>query len=1016
LILCHRAALLLLLASGVAQAGSRNESAAADSVDDVAAVLRMPGTLQSRVRFDHLTSADGLSNDSVFAILQDRHGFLWFGTQAGLNRYDGYRITQYRHDPTNPKSLPGDFAVLLLEDSRGGIWTPGGRFDPETETFTSLVIPQGISAGRSLGVQAISEDHAGHIWIGVDRGQSVYRFDLETKRLTGFDIGSSLPAGQDNTVVSIYCDPAGILWLGASDGLIRFNPLSGAATHYTDRRANQEPANIRGITQDRAGNFWLAAAGDERNFFDPVRQVLTRRWAAVKRPRNDAPTSSILADRGGVLWLGTTDRLELFDPSTNAFAFLRHNAADRYSISGNEILSVLADRNGDVWVGVKGGGVNHFSPDTLRFGAWRPDPANPRGLSDENVRAIYQDRGGTVWIGTYDGGLNRFDTRTGTFAHFDHDDRNPRSLDDDRVYSIYEDRAGELWVGTARGINRLDRKTGVFTHFKRGPVDAAGSAIPTYSLMEDRRGVFWFGAGEARATLDRRTGAVTPVSEIGGLAMYEDREGNLWFASNHGLMKMDTSGKTRRIPPETPGVSTPHLPQINFIYEGAEGVMWFASETGLLRFDSKGETFKTYTAADGLPDNVVQCILSDQVGNLWLSTNSGISRFNPRDNSFTNFHENDGLQGEQFNRKACVVDSAGIMYFGGLHGFNMFDPRQIPARPREAGRVVLTELRIGGNTVPVGKDSVLRRPVWEMDALHLSPKDQDFSIEFAALNYRGQARTQYRFMLEGLEHQWTQVDSRHRSARYTGIRPGTYRFRAQASSDGKTWSRQEASIGIAVAPPWWMTPSARGAAIVVFCWLLFGAYKLRVRSLRKRELRLRRLVDQRTTELIEARNVAELAKNEAEQANRAKSAFLANMSHDLRTPLNAILGFSTLLWERTDSEEQRRDLQIINRSGQHLLTLINDVLDIAKIEAGRAALEVAPCNVKVLVQDVADMMRIRAAERHLDLVLEEFSGAPVQVCADAAKLREILINLVGNAINYTERGSVTLRFDMRPAS
>jgi signal transduction histidine kinase/DNA-binding response OmpR family regulator len=409
-----------------------------------------------------------------------------------------------------------------------------------------------------------------------------------------------------------------------------------------------------------------------------------------------------------------------------------------------------------------------------------------------------------------------------------------------------------------------------------------------------------------------------------------------------------------------------------------------------------------------LPDNVVQCILPDKAGNLWLSTANGISRFNPRDNTFLNFHESDGLQGEQFNRKACSVDGSGIMYFGGLRGFNIFDPSRIPAKPQEAGRVVLTEFRIHGKTVPVNPDSVLPKPIWELDALNLSHKDEEFSFEFAALSFRDQARTRYRFKLDDRESQWTEMDSRNRSARYTGVPPGNYRFRVQASTDGRTWSGSETSIALSIAPPWWKTPWSRGGAILALTALLFGGYKLRVRTLKERGRQLEKLVDQRTVELVEARN-------QAEQANRAKSAFLANMSHELRTPLNAILGFSNLLRENSASDDQRHDLDIINRSGEHLLTLINDVLDVAKIEAGRIVLEMSPCDLKLLVQDIADMMRVRATEKNLALVLKESEDLPRYVRTDGAKLREVLINLVGNAIKYTVRGSITLQCSAQPS-
>ena len=254
-------------------------------------------------------------------------------------------------------------------------------------------------------------------------------------------------------------------------------------------------------------------------------------------------------------------------------------------------------------------------------------------------------------------------------------------------------------------------------------------------------------------------------------------------------------------------------------------------------------------------------------------------------------------------------------------------------------------------------------------SLNLSHKDEEFSFEFAALNFSDQSRTRYRFKLDNLESQWTEVDSRNRSARYTGVPPGNYRFRVQASTDGRTWSGPETSIRMSIAPPWWMSPWSRGGAILAFTALLFGGYKLRVRTLKERGRRLEKLVAERTVELVEARN-------QAEQANRAKSAFLANMSHELRTPLNAILGFSNLLRDGSASEDQRRDLNIINRSGEHLLALINDVLDVAKIEAGRTQLEIAPCDLKILVQDVADLMRVRATEKQLALTVEASDEVP----------------------------------------
>ncbi len=495
---------------------------------------------------------------------------------------------------------------------------------------------------------------------------------------------------------------------------------------------------------------------------------------------------------------------------------------------------------------------------------------------------------------------------------------------------------------------------------------------------------------------------MTVVGNGSNLSMYEDRHANLWLDSGTGVSRMDPNGKIRQMPVSPVSVDGKREPvQINFFHEDSEGLLWIATETGLVSLDPRTERFTTYTSREGLPDNVVQCILSDRSGNLWLSTNNGLSVFDPRKNTFQNYHELDGLQGEQFNRKACYEDSSGRMYFGGLHGFNAFDPREILANPPATPAAVLTEFQIDGKAVPVRPGSLLPVPIWEMDTVKLSYKQNGLSFEFAALNYRDPIRTRYRFRLEGLETNWTEVDSFHRLARYTDLPPGSYTFDVQASNDGRTWGEKGTTLGLSIAPPWWMTPWSEGGAIAALIGLLLSFHQWRVRAVEKREHDLQILVDQRTAEV--------------RAANQAKSAFLANMSHELRTPLNAILGFSTLVRNAPDlAEAHRKDLDTVNRSGEHLLSLIDDVLDLSKIEAGRIVVASAPFDVNSLVADVAEMMRARARAKNLALIVNTTSIVPAFVRSDAAKVRQVLINLIGNAVKFTSQGSVTLKVDARP--
>jgi signal transduction histidine kinase/ligand-binding sensor domain-containing protein/CheY-like chemotaxis protein len=1017
LVLC-RQAVSFLLAAGcalpviVAQPANRNKSPAADFRGELAAALQSPGALQSRIRFEHITSADGLSNDSVLSILQDHYGYLWFGTQGGLNRYDGYQMTQYRHDPKSPNSIGGDVVQGLFEDSRGGIWTIGGpsRFDRITETFTRFAFPpDGPGLNGRGAFWAIEEDRRGFLWLGTSAKWPLYRMEPDAGRMIGHEIGGDVGPMTAIAVFAMVRDDGRILWLGTSQGLVRFDPADGSSTRFPfPPELAISSSLIRGLARDKTGNLWLAVNEDAPILFDPVSRTFSRRWPAHRMNLEDDWNGSIFAGVDGILWRGQTKGLAMFDTATGAAAFLRNDPGDSRSLSAGDVLSVAGGRDGSVWVGTKGTGVSRFSPAALRFGAWRRT-SDPGGLSDDNVRAILRDRAGVLWIGTYSGGLNRFDSHTGQFTVFRNDPQNPRSLDDDRVYSIYEDRSGTLWIGTGRGINRLDNVHGAFTHFRRTPADIPDDFSPTYSLLEDRTGKFWFGTSGSYGWLNRKTGAVMSIPHQPGVAMHEDRHGNIWLSPP---LRLDAAAGVAK--EATSRTALDQIPQVNFFHEDSAGILWLATEGGLFRFDPATGKYASYTRVNGLPDNIIQCILPDRAGNLWLSTNSGISRFNPRENSFTNYHEGDGLQSEIFNRKACFADPSGMLYFGGVHGFNAFDPQSIAAGGSPSVPVVLTGFSLNGEPGRASPGLSLSKPLSELDALNLSHRQNGFSFEFAALNYDNQAKTRYRFLLEGLESQWTDVDSRHRLARYTDLAPGTYRFRVQASTNGRNWNKQEASIGISISSPWWMTWWFRAFAILAAAGLLAGLYQLRIRDVRRQERRLQAEVNQRTAELVEARNQAVEAKDQAERANQAKSVFLAHMSHELRNPLSSILAVSSLLQEDAISDDHRQSVGAIHRSGEHLLTLINDVLDLAKIEAGKHEVSADTVDLVALTGEALDIVRAKAEEKNLALLSMHSPGIPRLVTADALKLRQVLINLLGNAVKFTDSGQVILRVSTMP--
>ena len=952
------------------------------------------------IHFEPLTRADGIPTDHVFQILEDHRGFMWFTTREALVRYDGYQHVRYTPLPLVRMRFSGAMPALLYEDRNGTLWLGTdvlSRFDPTHGTFTTVV--QLRPGPRRHGLEAITAIHdgpGGFIWTGVWSVRSSEQRNEETSEPILYQVdpiqGTSTPHPINLALTS--AKPLGIraitsdrtrVWLDTAIGLFRFDPTTGIFTAFphSHKRVERRPGTAyNALIWDHSGHLWRHTPdGLER--FDPETGVYDRFTAGEFWEMTPDPSGKIW------LWGGTTG-LKIFDPSSPPETALNTvSFTSSFGQPGQEtrMISLGVDRHGRVWVYGDGGMYRH-SPTAGTFRNYVPDPRSPDSLSGGEATGFAEDADGSMWIATQYSGLNKFDPRSGKFTRFRHDPRNGNSLISDTINTIYVDRSQSLWIGTDKGVGVFDRKSEKYTHLR-----GAKLTRPASSLYEDSTGRFWVGTGFGPLQLvDRRTGAITPTKVQGGYLTYEDRRGNLWFCFR-GLNKLDPAGNLRSFPLREPDASNPSMTEISSIYEDSSGILWLASTQGLYEFDPRSEKARLYTTADGLASTLVRCVVPGQDGSLWMSTARGISRFDPHDKRFSNFDERDGLQGHEFLQYFCYAAQGGRIYFGETNGFTAFYPQDVLVRPQLAP-VVITAFQVKGKETPV----------LGVDAVRLQHLQNDLTFEFAVLNSLNPGEIRYRFKLDGKEVDWVPVDTEHRLARYTDLPPGDYVFRAEASTDGRSWTSKGAALNITIVPPWWGTRWAETSGGLLLIGLLLAAYKLRVRALHQRQEYLARLVDQRTAELVEARD-------QAQAANRAKSVFLANMSHELRTPLNAILGFSHLLRATSVYPEERTQLNIINRSGEHLLTLINDVLDLAKIEAGKQELTIETCELASLVENVVEMLRVRADGHKLSLTWVPSASLPRYVRADASKLRQVLINLLGNAIKFTEAGAVTLRLD-----
>jgi PAS domain S-box-containing protein len=840
--LAVRCALVALLGPAAFGMAQDETPGVARQVNAEPHTIALPVVDGKGIRFTRLSTDEGLSQTKVSQIVQDDQGYMWFGTQYGLDRYDGYNFKLFVHDPKNPDSLSGVYIRALFKGRDDALWVACdqflNKFNRATETFTRYPVPL---------VNHISQDSAGALWLATVKG--LYSLDPATGTIRQYSSNRNDLSSLGTNVKSTGEDKEGRFWAVNVGHLDEFDRKTGNVTRHIPIPG---AALGFGFYEDRFGVFWIFHdAPNALSVFDPKTNTLTNYSFLDLDPSATAPTviMAMTEDRNGSLWLATHGAgLLEFDREHRRFIRYRNNASDPNSLPQNDVENLFTDREGSVWASLGRMGVAHFATNPLPFKRI-PHLASSEGTADPFVGAIYEDHQGILWVGTPEA-LNGIDRKTGNYTSYH---RTPGLAAGTDVITIDEDRSGILWAGTYNhGLLRLDRRNGKFQTYRHNPADpnSLSNDIVT-RLLVDHNGTLWVATNDGLNRLDPATGRFTVYKPgpqkriVDYLELVEDLQGGLWLGTDSsGLYRFDpATGKFTGYEHDMDRPGTLSDNRVNSVHFDRTGTMWVGTQNGLDKLNSRTGTFTVYTQRDGLPGNAVGCILEDDHSNLWMSTNRGIARFDPQSASVNSYSTAEGLPGPDLTGwGACFMNRTGEMFFGGFNGATVFHPDRV-ADPSFAPPVVLTEFRLSGSPVDIGAGSPLSKSITYTTRLTLSHEQRNFSLAFSALSYLSPGTNRYRYKLEGLDDTWHEVGSNERLATYTTLPVGVYTFRVQGATSRGKWSEPGAAVMIEILPPWWSTWWFRLLCAAVSVSLLGGFYQWRIQQLRRQEKHLRDVVE-----------------------------------------------------------------------------------------------------------------------------------------------------------------------------
>ena len=975
--------------------------------------------------FEKITTQNGLSQNDVNCIFQDHNGFLWIGTNDGLNRYDGYQFRTYRTGSRFilSKGLSSNLISRIDEDISGNLWiaTPNEgvcKFDVSREHFVpfrnTLENPNRIAHNRILDVKCMSD---GSVWLATQKGVTIISETDGNVQIKSLDSLIS------NFVITERCqtlaqDKLGRIWLGRSKGLIVLEKCQDG--YHAQSIPEFEQLNVREIKLSESGFFVNAGNGIYllNSNSEDVNGVNVERISRVVG-------RTLLLGQNNMLYVGSNQGLYIckyFSGEKTPCQLYAHvkegfTASD---LNRNVVQCLFEDLSGNIWVGTNGGGLNRYNPARKKFFHFKANGL-PGSLSNNKIRSIFEDSDHNIWIGTEGGGINfhegneKLDFNSGFIQY-----QITGHIGENSVYAIRElqlNGKNRIWAGTGYPNWLLQFETPV-----KGKLVAVDDQLlpklgsPVFSMLKDREGNMWLGTygqfglykyvvkGSAYELYNYQEGEKEgDLSSNTIRSLLQDRYGNIWIGTDAGLNLLPYS----EIHKEKPRfrvfrniISDSTSLTNNYIlalHESKDGTLWIGTMGGglnRLQADPQMDqvSFGCFDKRDGLPNDVIKGILEDDKGNLWISSNKGLSCFNPVNKEIMNFDPNDGVQDYEFGELACCKLSNGMMLFGGVNGFNAFYPDQI-AGDTILPRVAFTDFQVLNQSASVGavinNRVLLEKVVNETEVVKLKYSENSFSIYFSALHFTAPQKNQYKYMLEGFDSDWIIKNSTERIAKYTSLKPGKYTFKLYASNNDGVWSKKPKTLTVIVVPPWWQSDLAIALYLIMFVLILwfFQRYSI-IRIKQKNEL------------LME-----HFEKEKAEELAQMKLRFFTNISHEFRTPLTLITGAIQKLIKSNnnlpvDVQERHR---IIQRHSAVMLRLINQLMDFRKMEQDKLSLTVSEEDLILFVKNIYQAFVELAADKDIAFNLN-VPAEHLQAWFDADKVEKILYNLLSNAFKFTPNG------------